>query len=72
MPCREELMSSNKEAVSDQPERRSNPDLCGQYRPIGIGAVAAALSATRKQSETAPGAANRNEQTFGERESIAA
>jgi len=63
-------MSSNKEATGNRQERRSDADLPGQYRPIGIGAVAAALSAGKPANDSAPGAANSNERR--ERESLAA
>lgn len=40
---------------TDGPRRESGAqaDLCRQYRPIGIGAVAAALEAKRDSAETA-------------------
>ena len=67
----------NKEPNRDQ-ERRIDADLDGQYRPIGIGAVAAALTAGRKTAElsktaeqSAPGAANNNDRRH-DRESLAA
>jgi hypothetical protein len=63
-------MSSTKQNATEQSERRGSADLDGQYRPIGIGAVAAALSATRKQTEPAP--SNSNERHFVEHESLAA
>lgn len=47
----------------EQPRERT--DLCQQYRPIGIGAVAAALTATQNPAANqARGAANSNER-FG-------
>lgn len=64
-------MSNSSESIRNQAERNGGADLCGQYRPIGIGAVAAALSATGKRAEPAPGAANSNERNV-ERESLAA
>jgi hypothetical protein len=64
-------MSSTTKITQDRPERRSDADLDGQYRPIGIGAVAAAISAAGKRAEPAPGAANSNERT-AEHESLAA
>jgi hypothetical protein len=40
---------------------RESPDLCQQYRPIGIGAVAAALTMNRKADTGQPQeAANSN------------
>jgi hypothetical protein len=62
-------MPNTKENTREQTEQR-NSDLRGQYGPIGIGAVAAAISATRKQEEPA-GAANSNERN-SEHESLAA
>lgn len=63
-------MSSSSKNVNNQAERSSGADLRGQYRPIGIGAVAAALSVAGKQPEP-PGAANSNERNV-ERDSLAA
>jgi hypothetical protein len=63
-------MPTNDKSAT-QPQRPSSADLHGQYRPIGIGAVAAALSAGGKQGEPASTAANSNERTV-ERESLAA
>lgn len=62
-------MPNTKENARDQAERRAG-DLRGQYRPIGIGAVAAALSASRKQDEPTD-AANSNERN-SEHDSLAA
>jgi hypothetical protein len=43
-------------------QSRERPDLCQQYRPIGIGAVAGALTATQHLAvNPARGAANSNE-----------
>lgn len=36
-------MSSTNEETSTEPEQHSRPDLGGQYRKIGISALAAAL-----------------------------
>ena len=41
------------ESGSARRESRERPDLEQQYRPIGIGAVAAALSVTGEKSERA-------------------
>jgi hypothetical protein len=62
-------MPNKKEDMRNQAQGRTG-ELCGQYRPIGIGAVAAALSATRKREEPA-GADNGNERN-SEREPLAA
>ncbi len=68
----------NNETNRDRQERRVDTDLDDQYRPIGIGAVAAALTAGRKTAEQsrtaeqpAPGAANTNDRQH-DRESLAA
>ncbi|HEX5778316.1 MAG TPA: hypothetical protein VFY21_05705 [Xanthobacteraceae bacterium] len=61
----------NNETNRDRQERRIDADLHDQYRPIGIGAVAGALSAGRTADDTARGAPAGNEQRH-ERESSAA
>lgn len=55
-------------------ESDERPDLKRQYRPIGIGAVAAALSVTGEKSERAnqPGDAGNSNERNPRRRSIAA
>ncbi len=55
-------MSNHVQTGRARRDPREQADLCGQYRPIGIGAVAAALSATGKDPDCGvQGAANSNE-----------
>jgi hypothetical protein len=63
-------MPTTKENTRDQADR-STGDLRGQYRPIGIGAVAGALSATHIPPQDEPAGANSNERN-SKRESLAA
>lgn len=58
---------------------RDGPDLRKEYRPIGIGAVAAALSVTAKDADQVPQTSRENDERndadndrFGYNESIAA
>lgn len=55
-------MSNEMQTATMNREPRGCTDLCGQYRPIGIGAVAAALSATGKDPDRGTlSAANSND-----------
>lgn len=65
-------MTNANEAENAARDGRERPDLRRQYRPIGIGAVAAALSAAgRSAGDTARDAANSNERS-SDPESLAA
>jgi hypothetical protein len=55
-------MPSAKEPIRAETFRRGRVDLCRQYRPIGIGAVAAALTVTGKREDAVQPAAERGDE----------
>jgi hypothetical protein len=64
-------MSDKQEIDGAQANSRKQGDLGRQYRPIGIGAVAAAVTARKLGADDGQNAANSNER-IGTRETIAA
>jgi hypothetical protein len=54
------MLRANETENSREPARE-RADLKREYRPIGIGAVAAALSVTSRSAENQPHPANSNE-----------
>ena len=60
--AREGIVPNFNETDRTREQTRERPDLCQQYRPIGIGAVAAAFTAAQNvPARPANGAANSNE-----------
>jgi hypothetical protein len=69
---REGTMPNAKEPVRTPARQGTRPDLTQQYRPIGIGAVAAALTVKGKQESDAERANDAQSEQHREIESLAA
>jgi hypothetical protein len=65
-------MSYGNESASTRTDAREQTDLKREYRPIGIGAVAAALSVTSKHDERLERTAANSNERFGKGGSRAA
>jgi anthranilate phosphoribosyltransferase len=65
-------MPNAKEPIRAPAQQRTRTDLTQQYRPIGIGAVAAALTVKGKQESDAEQATDAQSEQDREIESLAA